>query len=132
MKNINVIKAKLAEVKTRSAWQRGIKVYAYELLFDLFEGIEGGYIDPEDAFSNYNMFDTALLNGAYSWTEYSFGGCSLIYDRAIAERLCNNTELTKTQHGLRDPNNNETWLDVQARALYQASRLLWDVIKEVK
>jgi hypothetical protein len=39
----------------------------------------------------------------------------------IAERLCTPSELKKTRHGDRKPNSREEWLDVQARALYQAS-----------
>ena len=62
-----------------------------------------------------------LLNGASDWSQYSWGGCSLIYDGDIAERLCTPSELKKTRNGERRPNSREDWLDVQARALYQAS-----------
>lgn len=130
MKTINQIRKGLAESKARSAWARGVKVYAYELLGDLENFIESGYVDCDDALSNFNMFDTILLNGAYDWYDYSFGGCSLIYDTAIAQRLCNNTELKITKNGHRYPNKRETWLEVQARALHQASRLLWQIYKE--
>lgn len=61
-----------------------------------------------------------MLNGARDWSEYSYGGCSLIYDGDIAERLCTPGELKRTRHGERRPNSREGWLDVQARALSQA------------
>lgn len=131
MKTMNEFRAALQQVKTKSAWSRGVKEYANDLLNDLDAGIRNGWIDPGDTFSNYNMFDSALLNGAYDWKEFSYGGCSYIYDDEIAHRLCTKSELVKTRYGRRYPNKQETWLDVQARALYQASMLLWKIYKEV-
>ena len=84
---------------------------------------EHGYIDA-DVFSNSRTLREALLNGADNWNQYSYGGCSLIYDGDIAERLCNPSELKKTRNGERNPNSRETWLDVQARALGKASYLI--------
>ena len=100
---------------TRSAWGRGVKEYAFELI---------DTIEDEDAFSNRRMLEKALLNGASNWSEYSWGGCSLIYDGDIAERLCTPSELKKTRNGERKPNHSEEWLDTQARALSQASRII--------
>lgn len=98
----------------QSAWSKGVALYAQELL--------------EDFHSNYGdefpITKDRLLNGASDWEEYSYGGCSLIYDADIAERLCSPSELKKVRGGDRNPNSRETWLDVQARALYQASRIL--------
>jgi hypothetical protein len=71
-----------------------------------------------------------LLNGARTWKEYSEGGCALIYDGDIAERLCAPSEYRKTRQGERAPNARETWLDVQARALGQAANLIATVSKE--
>ena len=62
-----------------------------------------------------------LLNGAMDWEDYSYGGCSLIYDSQIAERLCTPSELKKKDGGRLEPNSQESWLDVQTRALRQAS-----------
>lgn len=70
-----------------------------------------------------------MLNGADSWIQYSWGGCSLIYDGDIAERLCSPSELKKTRNGERKPNGNEEWLDTQARALYQASLQVASALK---
>ena len=63
-----------------------------------------------------------LLNGADSWSSFSYGGCSLIYDCDIAERLSTPSELKKNKGGENHPNKNETWLDCQTRALTQAYR----------
>ena len=105
----------------RSAWDNGVKVYALELLESLEEGINGGYIDPADLGSPA-LLKKALLNGAADWSQYSAGGCSLIYDGDIAERLCTPSELKRKRGGELQPNGQETWLDVQARALYRAAR----------
>lgn len=120
MKNINEIKTAIENEKTRSAWGKAVKEYALELIEELAEAIEGKYFDEENLESP-KMLKKALLNGAESWSQYSYGGCSLIYDSDIAERTCSPSELTKTRNGERRPNANEEWLDVQARALNQAS-----------
>lgn len=120
--------AELSEVReelhriasTRSAWARGVLAYADELLDSLSETIAWEHEAP----ANAKLLLKALLNGADDWEMYSFGGCSLIYDRDIAERLCTPSELRKTDHGRKLPNQRETWIAVQARALYQASALV--------
>ena len=108
---------------TRSAWSRGVTEYALELLDKLFEDIQNGYFDIEDIDSP-KMLQKKLLNGADNWGHYSWSGSALVCDFDIAERLCTPSELKRTKNGQRRPNSKEEWLDVQARALYQASRLV--------
>jgi hypothetical protein len=115
---------------TRSAWNRGLTAYAHELVDGLDEAISGGYFDPEDLAAP-RLVERALLNGADDWSMYSWGGSSLIYDPQIAERLCTASELKKTDNGYRQPNASEQWLDVQARALYQAAQIVKDCLKHV-
>ena len=117
------IAAKVEQTKTRSAWDKGVKAYALEMLEEMAFNAEHGYINA-DAFSNSRTLRETLLNGAQDWKQYSYGGCSLIYDGDIAERLCNPSELKKTRNGERNPNSRETWLDVQARARGKASYLI--------
>lgn len=106
---------KLTKKGFKSAWKIAVKKYAIDLIEES-ETIE----DCE----NTTQIKKALLNGAYSWIEYSYGGCALIYDEDIALLVCNNSELRRTDNGRLRPNKNESWLDVQARALYQANRLI--------
>lgn len=115
----NLIEAR----KERSAWGNGVKAYALELVEGLEEAIDGGYFDLDDLEAP-KLLERALLNGASDWSQYSWGGSALIYDGDIAERLCCPSELKKTRNGERRPNSREEWLDVQARALFQASRLV--------
>lgn len=115
MTTIEVIRNAIETTKTRSAWDRGVKAYALELL----EEYENNY--GSDACA---PIEADLLNGAHDWSQYSWGGCSLIYNRDIAARLCSSSELKKTHNGERKPNSHEEWLDVQARALFQSAQLI--------
>ena len=94
--------------KARSAWDKAKNAYALELLEDAEEGFSS----------------VSLLNGAENWKAFSYGGCSLIYDADIAERLCSPSEFKRTRGGERAPNSRESWLDCQARCLSQAATLI--------
>ena len=121
----------LTETKDRSAWKKGVTIYALEILDNLEEQINGGYL-TEEIFESPKLLDKAMLNGAKDWNQYSWGGCSLIYDGDIAERLCSPSELKKTRNGERKPNSGEEWLDVQARALSQAVRKIKVAVNTLK
>lgn len=114
--------------KARSAWNNGVKEYAI-MLADNLEDVELCELNKADA---HSRITEKLLNGAQDWREYSYGGCALIYDGDIAETLCTPSELRRTHNGQRRPNSAESWLDVQARALYQACRLVIKACDEVK
>ena len=101
----------MEKIMKKSAWQKGIEIYAQELQEFLAE-------------NNLETTKENMLNGARTWSEYSNGGSSLIFDADIAERLCSPSELKRCKEGARAPNARETWLDVQARALSQACRLV--------
>lgn len=108
----------------RSAWARGVKAYALELLENLAELTAAQLADPA-------AVRAALLNGAQDWKQYSRGGCSLIYNGDIAARCCTSSEYKRSHDGECNPNSRETWLDVQARALSQAARLVCEAVGEV-
>lgn len=123
------IEAALEASPARSAWDRGVKAYAAELLEELETAAAGGWFDLDDLAAP-KVLQKALLNGASDWSQYSWGGCSLCYDSDIARRLCTPTELKKTRNGERRPNSSEEWLDTQARALTQAARRLCIIIAQ--
>lgn len=104
----------LALRKDRSAWDKGVTEYAEELTEGLCTWGIGELVNP-------SCVRRDLRNGARDWHEFSWGGCSLIYNRDIAERLCTPSELKRTNGGRKAPNSREQWLDTQARALYQAA-----------
>ena len=76
----------------RSAWARGVKAYAVELV--------DGLNDSADL-SNERLLEKELLNGA-----------------------ANPSELTRCKGGDRQPNSRESWIELQARALWQAASLV--------
>ena len=125
---VAAIRAKVEATSARSAWARGVKEYAGELLDELDEAIAGGYFCADDIAAP-KLLERQMLNGASDWAQYSWGGCSLCYDGQIAARLCAPWELKKTDNGRKDPNPRETWIDVQTSALFQASRLILEAAR---
>lgn len=119
------LQLKVENVKPlRGAWSKGIVEYMNELVEDTIEGYGEDYELPEST----KEFNKLLLSGADTWKDYSYGGSSLIFNDDIAERLSNASELKQTKNGQLPPNKNEEWLDVQARALYQASNELANLV----
>lgn len=112
MKKIDLIKKIEAEHKT-GQWQKAVQKYAIEII---------DAIDEKESYAN--ITEKELLGGAKDWKEYSEGGASLIYNEDIAERVCTPSEYKRTKGGKRNPNSSESWMDVQARALYQASAII--------
>ena len=108
-------------IEDRTAWRKGVNLYAQEMLIDVFDIIDNY---GEDIPMSMAELKSMALNGARDWKEFSYSGVSLNYDCDIAKRLCNPTELKRVKGGELRPNRDENWLDVQARALYQAFILL--------
>ena len=114
--NAKSISIELGDRKARSAWSRGVLMYANEILDNIWEDGE--------------VTEARLLNGARDWKAYSEGGCSLITDEEICKRLSASWEIRRTKGGILPPNSRESWMEVQARALYQASRIVLQLAKK--
>ena len=110
------IRAELNARHDRGAWNKAVTLYALDLLDDVQEGADNMERLPLDGAE----LEQWALNGASCWEQYSNGGCSLCYNADIAARVCTPSELKRKHGGMYEPNSRETWLDVQARALYQA------------
>lgn len=118
------------KIRHPSKWAEAVKEDAADLV--------GNYIEwhGEDAsFKLENAKD--LLNGAKDWKQYSQGGSGLVYDVDIAKRYSSARELKRL--GFKDgdgtikaPNAKESWLDVQARALFQASELVKESVRNME
>lgn len=94
----------------RSAWDRGVYDYAFDILEPLGDELE-------------NVNADTLMNGVNTWTAYSYGGCALICDDDIAKRMCTPSEYKKYLNaGLNSKlSDSDYWLgNVQTRALFQA------------
>lgn len=127
----NEIIEKLDGMKPRSAWDKGVVTYAYHLANNILNCIGDRFFDPLNYDIKYRDVNCYAFNGAFSAQEYSYGGGAFIYDHDIAAVLCTPSEYRRTHGGNHKPHNNETWLDVQARALFQAKELLKRIVTEV-
>ena len=103
----------------RSAWERGVRQYAREMV---------EYLDAGTVLTRDNA-RRVVFNGAKNAREYSEGGGALIYDSDIAERLCAPAKLRRKRGGDLPPNPAETWLDVQTRAIEQAVSLVARLVR---
>jgi hypothetical protein len=112
----DTIRAELNARHDRSTWDKAVTLYALDLLEDVQAGADNMERLPLDG----TELEQWALNGASCWEQYSNGGCSICYNADIAARVCTPSELKRTDGGMNNPNSRETWLDVQARALYQA------------
>lgn len=131
MSNINTHELYLAvlndcnEKPERSTWGRGVQSYAVEIAHTLADQVHD--VEPTRAAIKH-----IALNGAADWYQYSWGGCSLVYDEDIAKLLCPPSTLKRKRNGALPPNSREEWLDVQARALAQACRRVCCIAKTLK
>ena len=123
MKIKDLIK-KLENQKPRSKWDKGVVNYSIMIL----EKIQDDH-DHINGDVSFRELEALLLNGAESWSRYSWGGNALINNEDIAQMLSTPTELKRTCNGKKRPNRREEWLDTQARALFQAVNKIWWIVK---
>lgn len=118
MENIytNELRKLVAEFKNRSAWKKGVKEYADELLDNLEEMARIYKRLPKDE----NELKEWLLKDARNWENYSYRGYSLKFNRQIAERLCTPSEFKKKDGGRLAPSRHDNWFNEQAKALCHA------------
>ena len=123
MENIytNELRKLVAEFPNRSAWKKGVKKYADELLDNLEEKAQINGRLPKDE----KELKEWMLNGAMDWEDYSYRGYALKLDSQIAGRLCNPSELKKKEGGRLALNRREGWLDLQTKALRDAYCRIW-------
>lgn len=110
----------LESMKFQSAWEKGVKEYA----IDLVSQLEMDVLYSNDVLCIQGL----LMKGASNALDYSYNGFAFIYDEDIAKRLCTPSELKRTKNGELMPNNKENWLFVQARAIAQAIGLVKSAI----
>ena len=94
MTKFEKVRAALESRKDRSAWDKGVTLYAFDLLDSLEEVARGGWVAVDDL-NDGEILRHTMLNGASGWSDYSYGASALIYDEDIARRLCNPSELKR-------------------------------------
>lgn len=104
-----------AERGYRSAWDRGVKAYALDILAN-FE--DWSRFNAAEGLALPTINERTALNGAEDWKQYAYGGSGLVYNIDIAERLCTPSQVRKLI------DTDVQWLDLEATALLQAWRLI--------
>lgn len=136
MATIKELRKKLEKHKATSAWDKGIKVYADLMLDNLVDNgastWSGKVEDLHTADWGWAHQRNPRRHEMDDWREESYGGSWLIYNEDIAKTLTSPSKFKKTDNGAKRPNPREEWLDVQARALYQAAKLLQELNEEIK
>ena len=116
--------------KNESAWNRGARKYAFELLEELPDDYYFACENASEVEQTLKELRKIMLKGANTWIEYSENGLAYIYNYDIAKALCSPSEFSSTNEGAKKPNKYETWIDVQGRALVQAWFLIKNVIRD--
>lgn len=123
---VNIVKTieKIEGLKFRSTWQKAVQEDASWLMESLFDDHFDEIVNDTMTFEGMGDFEYVLRMGADTWKDFSEGGGALISDEDIAKHYCTASELKKTHNGEKAPNSRESWLDVQARAFWQAALLV--------
>ena len=128
LKEILIKKIELEYEYARSHWRRGV----IDTALDLIDDIDGEDLLKVFLPSTRRERREILLGEYQDEKKYSYDGNMLCYDTQIAKRYCTPSELKKKKGGILKPNKKESWLDVQARAIYQAIVLIDDAIWKAK
>ena len=126
--NITELKNKLDEEQkhARGTYQKAIYQYAFELVNNITDNYTTTAEELEHLESITNLQERAL-NGATSWNQYSWGGCSLCYNYDILCRLFCPSIVKKYQYT--DTIRGRHLLDYQADALAKAFSKIRFIIK---
>ena len=116
MATVGEVREAIRKRKARSAWNKGVKEYMLDFLDHVKDDRK---LNENDEVRKVTRAE--LLNGAKDWQQYSEGGCSLVYNGDICERLCPPSVIRRKKDGELPPNSGENWIDVQARALAVAA-----------
>lgn len=130
--NIQAVKNEVNNTKIRSAWSKGVQAYALEMLESFEEWREWAEKNGENV---PEMDERTALNGASDWSAWSYGGCGLVYDSFIAERLCTPSDMRKLQYktgAMKQPAPCQSWCDIEARAAWQAWRMIAAAVRKLE
>lgn len=129
----------MAKKMSRSAWDKGVRDYAVWYILQP-TSLDGD--DTQRQHWDVSSLRELILNGAggnivtvtdefKAWVRYSEGGCALIYNIDIAKQLCSPSEFKKAKNDIENGNYEVNWIETQARALYQASYLIYETFRQM-
>lgn len=112
--NIETVRKAIEAINARSAWDRGVKAYALDILSEFDEWREFSESQGVEA---PELNERTALNGAKDWHQWAEGGCGLVYNYAIAERLYTPARVARLPKGF-------DYLAEETRAVKRAWRLI--------
>ena len=127
--NLTNIEHNILATNPRSAWNKGVKAYALDLLANFYDWSEYNERAGEEL---PTLDEVTALNGAKDWSAWAYGGCGLVYDAYICDRLCTKSEQKRYKGGQIVPTPATTWLDLEARAVRQAWCLIARVVAKIE
>lgn len=130
--NIQAVTNIIENTKQRSAWSKGVQSYAFHILAQ-FEDWRA--FNEANGESVPELDEVTALNGAQDWSAWAYGGCGLVYDSVIAERLCTPSEIRRLQYNtgaMKQPAPCTNWLDIEARAARQAWQMIAEAVRVVE
>lgn len=120
--NIQTVVNEVCNTKTRSAWSKGVKAYALDILANFEEWQKFNEANGE---SVPELDEVTALNGADNWRHWAEGASGLAESYAILCRLCPPSEVKKGVRGI-------DWIEVEARAARQAWRMIADAVRKLE
>lgn len=127
--NLTNIENNILATNPRSAWNKGVKAYALDLLANFYDWSKCNEREGEEL---PTLDEVTALNGAKDWSAWAYGGCGLVYDVYICNRLCTKSEQKRYKGGQIVPTPASTWLDLEARAVRQAWGLIARVVAKIE
>lgn len=128
----------MAQKMPRSAWDKGVREYA---IWHILDSIRISGFEGEKQTWTIPQIRELILNGAKdykhpeseyrAWYRYSEGGCALIWNVDIARQLCTPSEFKKAEKAIENETSDTNWVEIQARALYQAALLIYDTFNRM-
>ena len=94
----------------RTYWSRGVASLIRDYAEDVLKEHDGEEVTSDEFYKLWDCGNDTLRDAVY-------GGSYDICNYDIAKRLLSPSEFKKSKEGMRRPNRNEEWLDIEYRAI---------------
>ena len=118
--------------RNKAVWEYGIEV---------LDSVATNGDDENRELWTQDKLRDLLLNGAFDyykpydeqahWKRYSEGGCSLIWNIEIAQRVCTPNQYKKLEDKINSGDDTHDWIMIQARCLFDAAQLIYQTFNSL-
>lgn len=126
--NINELIKTIENEQPKSQYEKAKKYYALEICDNIKNHYNFRNLDKN--LENVENLQEYAMNGADSWSQYSWGGCSLVYNEDILQNIFCKSIAKKYQNA--DTVRGIHLLDYQANALVKAFSHIKRILKQIK